>query len=63
MVRWQRRRRHNDGIFYWNTSRFRPTSWGIRVGGETYNVTRRQLWSRLPFGLGDLVSGGRRRSR
>lgn len=61
-MRWIRRRRHNAGIFYWNTSRFIPTSWGVHVGAETFNVTRRTLWTRLPFGLGDLVAGGQRRS-
>jgi hypothetical protein len=39
---WQRRRRHNDGPFYWNSSRFRPSSWGWREGPVSYNETRRQ---------------------
>lgn len=60
---WQRRRRHNAGLFYWNSSRFKPTSWGIHEGRATYNVTRRRLSIRLPFGLGDLVFGGQRRGR
>jgi len=61
-VFWRRRRRHNvPGGFYWNSSRFRPTSWGIHEGPATYNVTRRRLSIRLPFGLGDLVFGGRAR--
>jgi hypothetical protein len=62
-VGWQRRRRHNDGPFYWNTSRFRPTSWGLREGPATWNVTRGRLSIRLPFGLGSWTFGGRRRRR
>jgi hypothetical protein len=59
---WQRRRRHNDGLFYWNSSRFRPTSWGVHEGPVTYNETRRRGSIKLPFGWGSLSFGrGRRR--
>lgn len=61
-MRWVRRRRRNVGPFYINFKWFVvPTSWGIHVGPETYNVTKRRSWFRLPFGLGDVVSGGRSR--
>lgn len=59
---WQRRRRHNEGLFYFDTSRFRPSSWGVHEGPITYNVTRRRGSIRLPFGLGSWSFGrGRRR--
>lgn len=54
---WQRRRRHNAGLFYWDTNRFRPTSWGVHEGPATYNVTRRRGSLRLPFGLGSWTFG------
>jgi hypothetical protein len=58
---WQRRRRHNDGPFYWNSSRFRPSSWGWQEGPVSYNETRRQGSIRLGW-LGQIRFGpGRRR--
>lgn len=65
MGRLVRRRRRSWGPFYENYRWFWwwPTSWGIKAGRESYNVTNRQSWFRLPFRLGDWVSGGRRRRR
>lgn len=61
---WRRRRRHNEGVFYVDTSRFRPSSWGVHISALTYNVTRRMGSIRLPFGLGSWTFGsGRRRGR
>jgi hypothetical protein len=50
--RWGRRRRHEVGIFYYDTSRFRPSSWGVHIGRLTYNITRHVGSIRLPFGFG-----------
>jgi len=47
----QRRRRHNDGPFYWNSSMFRPTSWGVDEGPLTWNETNHRGSLRLPFGF------------
>jgi hypothetical protein len=60
-MEWRRRRRHSKGPVYWNTSWGWPTSWGLREGRSTYNVTRHRLTERLPFRLGSLIFGGRRR--
>lgn len=58
---WQRRRRHSIGPVYVNTNWWIPTSWGLHEGRETYNVTRRRGSIRMPFGLGSVRFGGRRR--
>lgn len=60
----KRRHRRSWGPFYENYKWFWwwPSSWGFRAGPETYNVTHRRSWLRLPFGF-DWVSGGRRRRR
>lgn len=58
---WQRRRRHNDGPFYWNSNRFLPSSWGVHEGPVTWNETRHRGSIRLPFGLGSWTFGGGRK--
>lgn len=61
--RWNRRRRHEAGVFYYDTSRFRPSSWGVHIAALTYNVTRHVGSIRLPFGFGSWTFGSGRRDR
>lgn len=56
-----RRRRYSEGGFCLSTNWFRPRSWGIHEGPITYNVTRKRLTVRLPFGLGSWTPTRRRR--
>jgi hypothetical protein len=57
-------KRREWGPFYVNFKWFVfPTSWGVHAWRESYNVTRRRSWFLLPWGLGDLVSGRRKRRR
>lgn len=62
MISWRRRRRHHLGPVYWNTSRFRPTSWGVQEGPVTYNETRHRGSVRFGW-LGQLVFGRGNRRR
>lgn len=61
-IGWRRRRRHNDaGGFYWNSSKWRPTSWGVQEGPVTWNETNHRGSIRLGW-LGQITFGrGRRR--
>jgi hypothetical protein len=65
--RWGRRRRHEEGIFYVDTSRYRPSSWGVHWRRFNWNFTRHLGSIKLPFGLGVEYFGrgsrGRRRQR
>jgi hypothetical protein len=51
-TRFGRRRHHKEGIFYYNTSKWRPSSWGIHFWRLNWSFTRHVGSFKLPFGLG-----------
>ena len=60
-MRFHLRGRWKIGPFYINHSKFRPTSWGIKIGPFTRNFTR-GTWSLDTPGPGS-IRGGRKRRR
>lgn len=58
---WRRRRRHNEpGGVYWNSSKWRPSSWGFQEGPVSWNETNHRGSVRLGW-LGQITFGRGRR--